>query len=72
MPEVVGDAALFFDPADIDNMVTVLDRLLKDADLRRQLGARALANSANFSWRNTAVRTLDILKEAAQGSSSGR
>ncbi len=68
MPEVVGDAALFFDPQDIDDMAAVLDRLLKDAELRRELAARALANSANFSWRKTAARTLDVLKEAAQRS----
>ena len=72
MPEVVGDAALFFDPADVDGMAAALDRLLKDAELRRGLGARALANSGDFSWPKTAARTLDVLKEAAQRPSPGR
>jgi glycosyltransferase involved in cell wall biosynthesis len=72
MPEVVGDAALFFDPADVGGMAATLDRLLEDAELRRELGARALANSGDFSWPKTAARTLDVLKEAAQRPSPGR
>ena len=69
---VVGDAALFFDPADVGGMAATLDRLLEDAELRRELGARALANSGDFSWPKTAARTLDVLKEAAQRPSPGR
>ncbi len=73
MPEVLGDAAAYFDPADVKNMAGVLDGLLKDPELRRDLGEKALVRSRDFSWRQTAARTLDVLKQAAtrEGSALG-
>ncbi len=65
MPEVLGDAAVYFDPADVKDMAGVLDRLLKDPGLRRDLGEKALARSRGFSWQRTTARTLDVLKQAA-------
>ena len=65
MPEVLGDAAVYFDPADIKDMAGVLDGLLNDAGLRRDLGEKALVRSREFSWQQTAARTLEVLKQAA-------
>jgi glycosyltransferase involved in cell wall biosynthesis len=66
MPEVVGDAALFFDPADVDDMAATLDRLLGDEDLRRRLGEKAARRVRRFSWEQTAAETLAVLKEVAR------
>ncbi len=73
MPEVLGDAAVYFDPADVKDMAGVLDRLLKDPGLCRDLGEKALARSRDFSWQRTTARTLDVLKQAAtrEGSDPG-
>ncbi|MCH7956409.1 MAG: glycosyltransferase [Proteobacteria bacterium] len=72
MPEVLGDAAAYFDPADIKDMAGVLDGLLNDAGLRRDLGEKALVRSRDFSWQQTAARTLEVLKQAAAPQRSGR
>ena len=66
MPEVVGEAALFFDPADADDMANAIDRLLADAKLRLDLGRRALDRASGYSWKSTAARTLDVIKLAAE------
>lgn len=66
MPEIVGDAALLFDPMDVPAMGAVLIRLLEDGELRRTLGARAEERSRQFSWPLTARRTADVLVEAAE------
>lgn len=63
MPEVVGDAAVFFDPADVDGIASSVESLMTDPQLRSTLGARAVARSAHFSWSLTASRTLAVIKE---------
>lgn len=63
MPEVVGDAAVFFDPADVDGIAASVESLMADPERRRALSARAVARSAHFSWSLTASRTLAVIKE---------
>jgi glycosyltransferase involved in cell wall biosynthesis len=46
MPEQLGDAALYFDPLSVDEIVGVLRRLWTDNALRTELGARGRARSA--------------------------
>lgn len=62
MPEVVGDAAVFFDPGDVDDMTEALDTLLKDDDLRQDLSLKAVHRAKNYSWTKTADKTLNVLK----------
>ncbi len=66
MPEVLGDAALFFDPRNPDQMAECILAALNDADLRRDLSERGLARSKDFSWRRTGERTASILKDCAR------
>lgn len=65
MPEVVGDAAEFFDPRDVSSIAAAIDRLLKDSTLREILSRRALKRTKKFSWQRTAKQTLAMIKEAA-------
>jgi glycosyltransferase involved in cell wall biosynthesis len=58
LPEVAGDAALYFDPLDVPAMTGAIDRLLTDDDLRRRLAAAGLEQAARFTWRRTAEGTL--------------
>lgn len=66
MPEVVGDAALFFDPSDVKEMAGVIERLLEDEPLRRGLSEKAVDRARLFSWEETARKTLAILKHVGQ------
>jgi len=65
MPEVVGDAAEFFDPMDSEDMAAAIDRLLNDPLLCERLSAKAIERAKNYSWEQTAVRTLNIIRQAA-------
>ena len=65
MPEVVGDAAEYFDPSSVESMAQAIDRLLKDFKLRETLSGKALKRAKSFSWKQTAKKTLDVIKEAA-------
>ena len=64
MPEVVGKAAEFFDPTSVENIVQVINNLLKDEVLRQRLTNRALKRAKVFSWKNTAEKTLAVIKTA--------
>jgi glycosyltransferase involved in cell wall biosynthesis len=67
LPEVVGDAGLLVDPLDVEAIATGLERLARDAELRRDLAERGLARAAGFTWERAARETLDILEKAAGG-----
>jgi len=65
MPEVLGDAAVFFDPNDIDEMYSVISDLISDPDKRRELSLKAKERSTMYSWDKTKQRTIDVITESA-------
>ncbi|HZU12709.1 MAG TPA: glycosyltransferase family 1 protein [Chloroflexota bacterium] len=65
LPEVVGDAALTFDPESVDGMTRALDRLLGDRTLSADLRARGPARAARFSWDKTAEATALLYSRLA-------
>lgn len=66
MPEVLGDAGLFFDPMDKNDMADKIETLLLDDELSVRLGEEASQRARSFSWRNTAEQTYSILADAAE------
>jgi glycosyltransferase involved in cell wall biosynthesis len=57
IPEVCGDAALYFDPHSVDAIAAALQHLLTDKALRERLRAAGLARAAAFRW-SAAAATL--------------
>ena len=66
LPEVVGDAGLYVNPLDVEELALSMEKVLGDADLASDLGARGLKRAAQFSWKKTAEKTLEILRMAAR------
>jgi glycosyltransferase involved in cell wall biosynthesis len=64
IPEVVGDAALLFDPRHPDSIATACSQLLADEALRQTLIARARERAPRFSWKRVADETLQVLEWA--------
>lgn len=64
LPEVLGDAALYFDPADHQDMATALERVLTDTKERKRILAAAPEVLARCSWRRAAKETLYLLEAA--------
>jgi alpha-1,3-rhamnosyl/mannosyltransferase len=60
LPEIVGDAALLFDPDDEQGLARALRQALAEPE---PLAARGPAQAARFRWADTATRT-----EAVYGS----
>jgi glycosyltransferase involved in cell wall biosynthesis len=64
IPEVLGDAAVYFDPLDVDDMAKVITRVLTKPELRRELVKAGRKQSAKYSWKRMAEQTLAIYKSA--------
>ncbi len=60
IPEVGGEAALYFDPTDVEEMIEVLRRLLRDAVLREEMRTEGLRQAARFSWQRAAAETESV------------
>lgn len=65
LPEIGGDAALYFDPADTAALVTALERILGDGDLRERLVARGLEQAAKFRWDAAADETMQLFRRVS-------
>ncbi|MBN1921069.1 MAG: glycosyltransferase family 4 protein [Anaerolineae bacterium] len=63
LPEVLGDAAVLFDPTQTEAIADALRRVLGDADLRTDLRRQGLAQVAKFSWSQTAQETLVLYRQ---------
>lgn len=63
-PEVVGNAALLVERESSEQLATAIDRLLLDADLRRDLALRGRRRAEEFSW-SRAWNDLKALARAA-------
>lgn len=48
--EIVGDAALLFNPSDLDEMISKLEMLLESTDLRKNLIEKGMERVKMFSW----------------------
>ncbi|PWH20031.1 MAG: glycosyltransferase family 1 protein [Ardenticatenia bacterium] len=59
LPEVAGEAALLFDPQDVECIRDALMRLLGDVDLRNDFARRGRERAAVFSWQRTAAATVE-------------
>jgi len=66
LPEVVGDAGLFFDPHDGPGLDAALRRVVTDPALRADLARRGIDRAPRFSWARTAELTLAACAEAAR------
>ena len=67
LPEVCGDAVLYFDPLSTDQISAAMNRLLRDTQLRASLRERGYAQARRYSWRLAAERLLAQIDVGAAG-----
>lgn len=62
--EVLGNAALYFDPTDEKALATAMNALIQDQALRTTLIARGQENITRFSWDRAAADTAAVYQQA--------
>ena len=65
LPEIGGDAALYFDPADSRALEKQIERLANDPALRQELIAQGKKRAAGFRWDIAAERTFTVLRNVS-------
>jgi glycosyltransferase involved in cell wall biosynthesis len=65
IPEVGGDAVVYFDPHDELDLTCQLDRLLSDGRLREQMRRRGRDRAQQYDWHNAARQTLQVYDRIA-------
>lgn len=60
LPEVGGDAAIYFDPRNLNQLVTILADLLKDRSLQSRLSKLGLRQVSQYSWEKVAKEHIKI------------
>lgn len=64
MPEILGDAALFFDPLNAQEMANCIEKVLGDEEMQSELAKKSLRQAKKYSWQITARKTAKVIKEA--------
>jgi len=63
LPEVGGDAALYFDPTNEEELIALLDNALSGSMQRDAMIQRGFENAARFSWKTTCDMTIKTYEE---------
>jgi glycosyltransferase involved in cell wall biosynthesis len=62
LPEVCCDAALYFDPMNVEDMANKLLTVASNLEVRKELGRRGKERSRMFTWELCSQKTADALR----------
>ena len=71
LPEVVGDAGLFFDPTDVASIAATISQFLADSRQRDDLARRALDRAGLFTWDRSAQALIDHFEDFERSEGTG-
>ena len=63
LPEVVGEAAIFTNPFDYQDIARALELGVRNDKLRQDLKDYGIKQAQRFSWQSMAIQTLEIYKK---------
>ncbi len=63
LPEVGGDAAVYVDPLEEEQLAEELKRLASDVELRQRLARRGRERAARFRWEDSARAVAAVYRE---------
>lgn len=70
MPEILGDAGIYFDPESPDNIAEALKILINSPQLRSSLSKMSHKLVGRYSWMRCAEETLEFLSMVVQNGKS--
>ncbi|MEK9207853.1 MAG: glycosyltransferase family 1 protein, partial [Patescibacteria group bacterium] len=66
LKEIAGEAAVYVDPYEADSIKKGIEKLMSDSSLRKKLSEKGIERAKKFSWRQTAVNTIEVYKKIAR------
>ena len=67
MVEIAAGYARMVDPTDVDDIAEAIASFIEDSELRSGLAQKGLVGAKDYSWQETAIRTVDVFKEVLAG-----
>ena len=64
LPEVYGDAAVYFDPNNHQEMADSIERVMQDKKLKGELIKNGYKQAEKYSWRRMTEQTLEVYQSA--------
>ena len=65
LPEQVRDAALLFEPREVETIADAIEKMTTDPELRRELSVRGRRRLKDFDWTRTAKAYRAVYRRAA-------
>jgi len=65
LPEVGGEACLYFDPQNVNDLTEKLIKLKNNCQLKESLIKKGKQRIKLFSWEKCGQETLEVLKKVA-------
>ena len=62
LKEMCLEAAIYFDPESVEDIVNQLKLVIENGELRKELIAKGYENIKRFSWRRMAQETLNAYR----------
>lgn len=62
LSEVGGDAALYFDSDNIEQIADTMEKIVSDKALKAKLVKKGLERASSFYWERTVSETLEVVK----------
>jgi len=60
LPEILGEAAVYFDPRGMTEMAEIIEKAIVDGELRKELIEKGRRQIKKYSWEKMAKETLEI------------
>lgn len=65
LKEVGGDAAIYFNPNSLDDLIDKISQVINSLNLRKDLVKKGLKRKSKFSWEKLAKQTLEVYENSA-------
>lgn len=64
LKEISGDAALYVDPTNIEEIAHIIEYLLNDKLVQEDLKEKGYKQITKYSWRTSALQVLDVIEKS--------
>ena len=61
MPEVLGDAGVYFDPENAVSIANAIEQILSEPDFRSSIAEKAKKRSESYTWNKCADETFSFI-----------
>jgi glycosyltransferase involved in cell wall biosynthesis len=66
LPEVGGDAAVYFDPRDPQELAEAVERVLNSKELQRSLRAKGVERAKRFTWEEAVRKHVELYRRVLE------